>query len=172
MSLCVQGRVSSSLEMNRSNRQSAACWLRLLLQRFVFDCDPILQLCTEIVENRSNAVNRFRFRRPRAPPAARAPDHRSLPSAKPRELFRELDPIGARPHCRGSSAPTTPPLLLLWFNLSLGKKMIDITCLTLFLTLWCRSLFTFAYFDASDTTINHNHSWGWGNAYDNKLENS
>jgi hypothetical protein len=98
MSLCVRGRVPSSLESNRSNRQSAACWLRLLLQWFVFDCDPILQLCTEIVENRASAIDRFRFRRPRALPAARAPDHRLLLSAKPHELFRELDPIvGARP---------------------------------------------------------------------------
>ena len=56
MSLCVQGWVPSSLELlNHSNRQHAACWFCLSLKRFVFDCDPILQLCTEIVENRSNA---------------------------------------------------------------------------------------------------------------------
>ena len=36
--------------------------------------------------------------------SGRCPEPRSLPSARPRELFRELDPT-----CRGSSAPTTPP---------------------------------------------------------------
>ena len=36
--------------------------------------------------------------------SGRCPEPRSLPSARPRKLFRELDP-----NCRGSSAPTTPP---------------------------------------------------------------
>ena len=37
--------------------------------------------------------------------SGRCPEPRSLPSARPRDLFRELDPIR-----KGSSAPTTPPL--------------------------------------------------------------
>ena len=81
------------------------------------------------VKNRARAINRFRFRRPRAPPAARAPDHRSLPSAKPRELFRELDPIvGAHPPLHPAAAPST---------FFCGGRSSDIFLSPLF----CRSLF-------------------------------
>ncbi len=86
------------------------------------------------VKNRAKAINCFRVRRPWAPPAARAPDHRSLPSVNPREL----------PHCRGSSAPTTP-LLLHLLSLVVGAPPIFFFPYVLQIT----------FHDAPNTTINN-----------------
>ena len=84
---------------------------------------------SEIVEDPARAIDRFCFCQPRAPPAAWAPDHRLLPSAKPRELFRELDPfVGAHPPLHPAAAPS---------SFLYGGRSSKIFLPTLF----CRSLF-------------------------------